>query len=138
MLRLSIVLLFISSVVFSQTGEISDGESGLSVLTKINETIVKANNHADSIVVYRTELDAHLDSINAPYGPNGIIDGKTDYTITCTLYPGVDIPIEEETPFMCRDANFELTECFDYVSVTWPNLATSADNLRNALLDAEK
>jgi hypothetical protein len=35
--------------------------------------------------------------------------GETDYTITYTLYPGIEIPLEEQTPFMCRNAKFELT-----------------------------
>ncbi len=39
----------------------------------------------------------------------GLFDSETDYTITCELYPGVDLTLEEETPFMCRDAKFELT-----------------------------
>jgi hypothetical protein len=38
-----------------------------------------------------------------PYG------GETDYTITYTLYPGIEIPFNETTPFMCRDVKFELT-----------------------------
>ena len=37
------------------------------------------------------------------------ITSETDYTITLDLYPGVEIPIEDTVPFMCRDAKFELT-----------------------------
>jgi len=35
--------------------------------------------------------------------------GETDYTITYDLYPGIEIPINDTTPFMCRDAKFELS-----------------------------
>ncbi len=37
------------------------------------------------------------------------ITSKTDYTITCSLYPGTDIYLPETTPFMCRDSKFELS-----------------------------
>ena len=40
---------------------------------------------------------------------DAIVGGTTDYTISYTLYPGIEIPFEESTPFMCRDAKFELT-----------------------------
>ena len=59
-------ILFISVLsiaAYSQTGTIANGESGSSVRTKLNATITKANNHADSIIQYRIELDDHHDSI---------------------------------------------------------------------------
>jgi hypothetical protein len=52
----------------------------------------------------------------ASEGPSFNYDGlpesiasETDYTITCDLYPGIDLILNETTPFMCRDAKFELT-----------------------------
>ena len=74
MLRLKLILFIsvLSIAAYSQTGTIANGESGSSVRTKLNATITKANNHADSIIQYRIELDAiidslvlHLDSIKA-------------------------------------------------------------------------
>jgi hypothetical protein len=41
--------------------------------------------------------------------PSDGITSETDYVITCELYPGVDIQIENNTPFFCRDAIFELS-----------------------------
>jgi hypothetical protein len=45
------------------------------------------------------------DSSNIDAKPFG---GETDYTITYTLYPGIEIPFNDSTPFMCRDAKFKL------------------------------
>jgi hypothetical protein len=38
-----------------------------------------------------------------------IFGGETDYTINYELFPGVEIPLNETAPFMCRNVKFELT-----------------------------
>jgi len=42
---------------------------------------------------------------------DGLYQGGSDqeYEIDLTFYPGVDTPLPEETPFMTRDASFEIT-----------------------------
>jgi len=59
------ILAGIAFISCAQTGTISDGEGGLSARTKINATITKANNHADSIVAHVAKIDENTSDITA-------------------------------------------------------------------------
>lgn len=65
MKKILIILgLALSAACYSQTAEIENNESGASARAKINETIVKANDHADTIPVLRTDINNNVDSLD--------------------------------------------------------------------------
>ncbi len=64
-------------------------------------------NDFDPMTYSGTNSQLELDSGSSKV-PDSIAS-ETDYTITCKLYPGVDLELNDTTPFMCRDAKFELT-----------------------------
>jgi hypothetical protein len=56
------------------------------------------------------KIDTSIATRGTQFNNNdALVGSETDYTITYTLYPGIEIPFEEQTPFMCRNVNFELT-----------------------------
>lgn len=60
---LFILGLVISVAAYSQTDTIQNNDSGLSTRQKLNEDILKGNDHADTIPVLRTDINTNVDTL---------------------------------------------------------------------------
>ncbi len=91
-----------AAVTYMPTKPYIDADSGSGSSTVESPNYLQ---YTDNNLVTRSGLEVmdYDSNIESPFG------GETDYTITYILYPGIELDIEELTPFMCRNAKFELT-----------------------------
>lgn len=87
----------------------------------VKEEYIGGTSYIHNYGTWRTDITAvpmkatldnfNLDSSNEPIRTNGILSRlkQNQMNIDITLYPGVDLILEDQPPFACRDVEFTLT-----------------------------